>query len=514
MRMTSRSWRAQAVVAVLVAALVAACKDPRRAPVEAPAELAELRGPGWRLRGDVLEDVSAATRLVVPAGWRVLRAHEALDLAGEVAYALAPIGYTAATAADELYLAIDGSPIGAGEPEAHRAALAAKTEDGWTPIGGPQPVAIGGRQFDVQRATFGEPASAERLYTSAIVAQRFVEVVLVYPIDRGDELRPRFAPIVAGLSFLEGARHRALVAELTAAGEAQDLIGADYGYHGGVFRDFAGRFTWRHPRGLWRAHVVSAPSDADPSQRLIASDLDTGTTVYVGAEPWTDSAAAYLEAMRARIGATTIAASGATRLGDVPAQYAELDVDSTVPYRMRVAYGLRDGAALSVVTDNVAAAWVGAGYAEAIEAGFASTPALVAADDGRPYQNWRFGFAVDLPQAWTRDPGPADGRGCLDLVWRGPARLELHVCGADRADETQPAAIARLTDRLAHWGRPTRSQVTVAGVPAQRLNWRDRGRVAEAHVFERGGTLYVLNVNGLDGDRGLDVGRTALTFLD
>ena len=402
---------------VLLALAVVACKGGAPPPdAAAPPTEVERRGPGWRLRGDVLEDAGAAVRLRVPPGWRVLGGNAGLRIGGQVAVTLVPDVIAPDDDDDDVYFAIDGNPIGAGDPLAHREALAAKSADEWTAVGDPEPFQTTSAELRMQRETWGDPASYERLFGSVVVAGRYLEVKLQYPIARGDVVRPQLASLLAGLTLLDRAAHADLVAALGPT-VTQDLIGPDFAYHDGVFCDFAGDYCWRQPPGQWRVKVIAEPADTDPSQRWVANDCVTGTTVYIGTEPWAGTEAGYLDAMRARIGSTSIIRTGLTRFGDRGAIVADLDVASTVPYRMRIAQARIGARMLSVVTDNLAAAWPGVGYAAAVERGVTLT-AAVAVDDRGSYRHRRAGVEVALPGSWQADPDWTEDDVGIRRRWR------------------------------------------------------------------------------------------------
>jgi len=485
-RVSSRRASRRAAGLALALALAGGCKGgapPPDAGAAPPVEV-ERRGPGWRLRGDVLEDAGAAVRLKVPPGWRVLGGAAGLRIGGQVAVALVPDVIAPDDDDDDVYFAIDGNPIGRGEAEAHRAALAAKSGDEWTAVGDPRPFTIDGVEVPIQRETWGEPATYERLFGSVAVGGRYREWKLQYPIGRGDAIRPQLAALLAGVTLLDAGAVAALVAALGDAA-TQDLIGPDFAYHDGVFCDFAGDFCWRQPPGQWRTKVIPEPADSDPSQRLVANDCVTGTTVYIGTEPWTGTEAAYLDAMRARIGTTTIVRTGLTQFGDRAAIVADLDVASTVPYRMRVAQVRVGARMLSVVIDNLEAAWPGPTYASAVERGVALTDA-VAVDDRGSYRHRRAGVEVTLPGSWQPAPDwTEDDVGIRRSWWRGAARAHL-VIAPDPALPPPPTP-----PRLALPGMPAAPPpiaATLAGRPATLTRRRDAGTVTETYALERGGT--------------------------
>lgn len=477
-------WRRAPGVAAALAALVA-CRGGAAPPDAAapPAEV-ERRGPGWRLRGDVLEDAGAAVRLTVPAGWRVLGGNAGLRVGGQVAVALVPDVIAPDDDDDDVYFAIDGNPIGGGDPAAHREALAAKSADEWTAVGDPQPFTLGGVELAVQRQTWGDPASYERLFAGVVVGGRYLELKLQYPIARGDAIRPQLAALLAGVTLLDAGAVAALVTAL-GDGATQDLIGPDFAYHDGVFCDFAGDYCWRQPPGQWRIKVIAEPADTDPSQRLVANDCVTGTTIYVGTEAWTGTEAAYLDAMRARIGVTTLIHTGLTRFGDRGAIVADIDVASTVPYRMRIAQARIGARMLSVVTDNLAAAWPGPAYATAAEAGVVIARA-VAVDDRGTYRHRRAGVEVALPGSWQADPDWTEDELGIRRGWRrGEARAQLVIV----PDPALPPPLATPTPTLPGAPRPpTPIATTVDGRPATLTRTRGPQAITERYQLDRAGT--------------------------
>ncbi|MBL8625941.1 MAG: hypothetical protein JNK64_31795 [Myxococcales bacterium] len=470
---------------VIVASALLACKGGAPPPDAAapPAEV-ERRGPGWRLRGDVLEDAGAGVRLTVPAGWRVLGGNAGLRIGGQVAVALVPDVIAPDDDDDDVYFAIDGNPIGDGDPVAHREALAAKSADEWTAVGDPEPFRTASAELRMQRETWGDPATYERLFGSIVVGGRYLEVKLQYPIARGDAVRPQLASLLAGLTLLDRAAHADLVAALGPT-VTQDLIGPDFAYHDGVFCDFAGDYCWRQPPGQWRVKVITEPADTDPSQRLVANDCVTGTTVYVGTEAWAGTEAAYLDAMRTRIGTTTLIRTGLTRFGDRGAIVADIDVASTVPYRMRIAQARIGARMLSVVTDNLAAAWPGPASAIAAEAGVAITRA-VAVDDRGTFRHRRAGVEVALPGSWQPDPDWTEDDVGIRRSWRrGDAVAHLVIVPDPALPPPLPAPALTLPGAPRP---PTPVATTVDGHPATLTRRRGPQSVTETYLIDRAGT--------------------------
>ena len=470
---------------VIVVAALVACKGGAPPPdAAAPAVEVERRGPGWRLRGDLLEDAGAAVRLKVPAGWRVLGGNAGLRIGGQVAVALVPDVIDPDDDDDDVYFAIDGNPIGRGDPMAHREALAAKSGDDWTAVGDPEPFQTTSAELRMQRETWGDPPSYERLFGSVVVDGRYLEVKLQYPIARGDAVRPQLASLLAGLTLLDRAARADLVAALGPT-VTQDLIGPDFAYHDGVFCDFAGDYCWRQPPGQWRIKVITDPADTDPSQRLVANDCVTGTTVYVGTEAWAGTEAAYLDAMRARIGSTTLIRTGLTRFGDRGAIVADLDVASTVPYRMRIAQVRIGARMLSVVTDNLAAAWAGPAAAAAAEAGVEITHA-VAVDDRGTSRHRRAGVEVALPGSWQAEPDWTEDAAGIRRRWRrGDAVAELAIV----PDPALPPPPPELPLALPGAPRPpTAIAATIDGHPATLTRRRGPQTITEAYLIDRAGT--------------------------
>ena len=515
---TSRGCGGSSIVPALLLGLACqslACQSP--APrAEPPPGPPELRGPGWRLRHGVVEDVGAAIRLTIPSGWRVMTREETIDTAGEVEFALCPVEWR--TGDRHVYLAVDGNPVGDGDVATNLEAQSNKTSDGWTLLGDPRPVAISGHVFDVQLAAWGDPATSERLYAGGIVDRRFYEFVLVYPVVRTDELRPEFERLVDGIELIGRARTVALAEELDQLPDPVHLIGDDYAYRDGVFYDFAQGYQWRRTPGQWRMTVIEKPAERDPSQRLIASDLVTGTTVYVGTEASSDDDATYLETMRTRIGTTTVSHDGPRRIGGLPGRTADLDVASIVPYTMQVNAARLGPRIASVVVDNLAAAWPGDGFAAAAVNGFSVHPGMVPEDDGPPYANLRLGVGVDLPSTWQRDrASEADRPGVLDRRWRrGSAAFSLLVLWGDDTLAQRTAPITWVTESLypvTTWGDPRRSGIELDGARGTRLTWRAYGHFLVVDVIDRSGVVYVIAQQRSANTTGGDLARSALRFL-
>jgi hypothetical protein len=500
----------------VVAAATLGCKTP--APrEELPPGPPELRGPGWRLRRGVVEDVGAALRLTIPSGWRVMTREETIDTAGEVEFALCPVDWRPGDR--HVYLAVDGNPVGDGDIESNLEAQRTKTAEGWTTIGDPRPVAISGHVFDVQLAGWGSPtATSERLYAGGIVDRRFYELVLVYPVARTDELRPEFERLVDGVELLGRARTVQLAEELDQLPDPVHLIGADYAYRDGVFYDFAQGYQWRRTPGSWRMTVIEEPAERDPSQRLIASDLVTGTTVYVGTEASSDDDASYLAIMRDRIGTTTVTSEGPRAIGGLPGRTADLDVASIVPYTMQVNAARLGPRIASVVIDNLAATWPGDGYAAAAVNGFSVHPGMRPEDDGPPYASLRFGVGVELPPSWQRErAAEADRPGVLDRRWRrGDATFSLRVLSGKDTLAQRTAPVTWVTESLypiATWGDPRRSAIALDGAVGTRLAWRANGYFLVVDVIDRSGVIYIVAQQRPSNTPGGDLARTALRFL-
>jgi hypothetical protein len=412
---------------------------------------------------------------------------------------------------DDVYFAIDGNPISDGEPMAHREALAAKSADEWTAIGGPEPFQTTSVELMMQREQWGDPPSYERLFGSIVVDGRYLEVKLQYPIARGDVVRPQLTGLLAGLTLLDRRAHRDLIAALGPT-VTQDLIGDDFAYHDGVFCDFAGDYCWRQPPGQWRIKVITEPADTDPSQRLVATDVVSGTTVYIGTEAWTGTEAGYLDAMRARIGSTTIVKAGLTRFGDRGALVADLDVSSTVPYRMRVAQVRIGARMLSVVTDNLTAAWPGVGYATAAERGVALERA-VAVDDRGGFRHRRAGVEVVLPSGWSADPDWTEDDAGIRRGWRRGEALAQLVIVPDAGQPPPPPPPPGFAPPPGGAPLPPPIAATLDGRPATLTRQRGVGTVIETYRLDRSGTAIEWIVTAPLGSPDLDVGRRGLRLL-
>lgn len=484
-------------------ALVAACGGAEPASTAAPPR-ADRVGPGWRARGSALEFLGAGVRVVLPTGWRVLTPAQALYFRDE-GVAVAP----AEPREPARYLAITGRPIGRVRPLLAQAALAGRDLDGVTPVGPPVIAVIGGQRFAVQRTV---TADEVRDHASAIVDGRYVAFTLVTPAALAEADRPRLEALLTGTVFLDAAARAALAADLMERPALQDEWGADFADHGQRFFDFAGRWTWRHPPGVWQVEGLM-PTPDDPT-RFHALEVVTGTSVFVSREPWSGSVEAYLADY---IGAPELeVGGGATTLAGYAARYVDVVDPGWMGLHSRtIAAVIADRALVLQLTNRGGAPTES--LAQAAAAALALTPAMVELEPGLPYRNWRFGVTVDLPRSFARRPVEADARTVLDEMWTaGRTSVELTVYSINSKRGTTADPVERY---LASWpglrrrGAPSRSRVIVDGWPAIRLAWRAKGWLLEATLVERIDTVVELTVQGR-ADTGVRVvGADVLRFL-
>lgn len=484
-------------------ALVAACGGAEPASTAAPPR-ADRVGPGWRGRGSALEFLGAGVRVVLPTGWRVLTPAQTLYFRDE-GVAVAP----AEPSEPARYLAITGRPIGRVRPLLAQAAQAGRDLDGVTPVGPPVIAVIGGQRFAVQRTV---TADEVRDHASAIVDGRYVAFTLVTPAALAEADRPRLEALLTGTVFLDAAARAALAADLMERPALQDEWGADFADHGQRFFDFAGRWTWRHPPGVWQVEGLM-PTPDDPI-RFHALEVVTGTSVFVSREPWSGSVEEYLADYA---DGPSLEAGGATTLAGHAARYVDVVEPGWMGRESRITAAVIDGRALTLQVINRGTAPHADPLASAAAAALALTPAMVEIEAGLPYRNWRFGVTVDLPRSFARRPVEADARTVLDERWTaGRTSVELTVYSIN----SKRGATADPVERyLAAWpslrrdGAPSRSRVIVDGWPAIRLAWRAKGWLLEATLVERIDTVVELTVQGR-ADTGVRVvGTDVLGFL-
>ncbi|MBK9036314.1 MAG: hypothetical protein IPL61_34555 [Myxococcales bacterium] len=471
----------------------------------------DLDGLGWRLRGDRLEHGPARLAVTVPSSWRVVPASELARMNGEAAFGLK-------TKTGGGYLTVITEPVVGVDADAYVASRQAVALAQWTAVGDPVELRIGGRPVRMVRSHGLVGFAAEMLWGAAVVDGRGYQFSIWYPEAGGATLRPMATAALAAIEFLGRARSDALVAELAAAPDHQNVVGVDFALRDGVYQDFTQRLRWRRPPGLWRITVGDDARAINAAVQLQAEDLTTGLYVQLIAEPWSGDLAALERALRSRVDHPT--AAGDVTVAGWPARYLESTMETaSMRLRRRTTLVVADGRAVQVIAWSLIDGWPGDAAVAAVAAQLELPDAVPATELGPPFREHRYGFAVAVPAGWTEastgfEVGPA---GVLRRWTRGGSELVVIAIYAPGPDDGLMLGVVEqlVRQRMAQMVdvHPSRAEVTLAGVPASRLTWAtERGR-AEVHLVRRDATVYGVLAFSPEGDAAISVGRAALTLL-
>lgn len=459
---------------------------PGEIKVRVPPPIRQAAGVGWRVKDGVFE--SAITQLRVrPAGdWRLLLGDSLARSSHDAEVGLAH-------ANPDVYIIVIAERAPPDESRAKfetqvRAKLVGDR-------GAPYHTTFAGTDLDMVRVTTTTGVKLEFLHGIRYENDQAVQVqAWFHAADRERALKV----LPAGLAAFEAipaADATKLAGELERARDTQVAVGASYSLLGGVYRSFARGWQWKKPAGLWKISTGDDARQLHPESEL--SLYQQADFIYAIVMPQTidvDGDAFHRMVLAANPGTQR----GHRTVGDARVSIVDRETAAGT-FRYHIATLAKGGLGLQVMfwgqAVDMDASWP---EIDAAIAGFSIGPLEETSTTGGELVDHRFGFAVRVPPGdlhfSDQTPQGVDAISRI-VTWERGGRtfgaLALYFPTASLPDEAwmldyleqilRDRASAALSERA------TRSDATLAGLPARHLHWPGG---FDAYIALRDGIAY------------------------
>ena len=459
----------------------------------AGAIVANLHGPGWRVRDGVFESAAYGLRVVPAEGWRLVVGVELEVLNSDAELALYHQGSeTFLTVIPEQAAGVDRKELIASVRRSTAEAMGA------LPTGRLIQWRVGERvRRFVELTTRGDGPFDQILAHGAwFQGEQCTQVLLNYQPALADQAEAAIAEALKGFSELGPEERAELTAQLAELPDPEEHVGLDLCLRGGVFRDFDCGLEWRKPdQGYWSVQADQSVRVDNPDVRLQFESISTGVLgtiearrgVEVDPRDWHDDAVNWIFDLPA---GRVIDATAPTELAGAPALTTRVGATwDGIPLQWRITTCITGGRG---VIHTVWATYAGLErYPDAVQA---SLDALTVHADGLVeiertpgrFVDRRFGFEVDFGAVASRprDRTPAGRESICRVVSsrRGPDSLFAVCSWVPQAAETPDQVEALFIDLVGSFMASELSR------PVHRLDWEAEaieidGRPAKRLIF-------------------------------
>lgn len=315
------------------------------------------------------------------------------------------------------------------------------------------------------------------------------------------------------LSWLNADQQRAIEQKLSVL-DANNAVGADFSLRNGVFRDFAGGYTYTLPSGLWKANVGDAAVAENPDHRLGIIKADEG--IYLSIIPEKDldtSAEEYHRLLLANFEAAADTPIKDIKSGTLDIKLSAFELQQgQLPFSYRLATVVKDNRFVQLV------AWALKENKSQLDARLEElvgglripeAPAEAEKRQATAITDNRLGYQVAIEPGWRAQLSPHPQFAAVGSVMSaGHADGAVSVaafCGPT-TDFTDDMMIDTLLRNAPVKLDPTtrkNSKSTLGGLPARCVAFKGlvNGQRADAVLWitRRGNTTYVLIAFGEEG---------------
>ena len=330
--------------------------------------------------------------------------------------------------------------------------------------------------------------------------------------DRKDAL-PVFEKSLNQLSWLNGDQQRSLQQELSLL-DANNAVGADYSLRNGVFRDFAGGYTYTLPSGLWKANAGDAALTENPECRLDIGKSDEG--IYLQLIPEKDldmSAEEYHRAILANFEVAADTPIEEAKSGTLDLKLSSFDTEHDgISLTWRLASAVRDNRYVQLL------AWAVKDNESQLNHRLSELLQGLSLPENSPQavkrtshaiQDYRLGYQMSYKPDWKAEPTAHPSLGpiasMISVEHPRGAVIGMGVC-TPMTDFTEDMMIDGMLRNSAIKLDPTTrvdSESTLAGLPARCVRFKGMAgrQSAQAAIWiaRRGNTAYLLLALGEEG---------------
>lgn len=484
--------------------------------------ISTAHGVGWRVTGGVFESAVAGVRIRPKHEYRLTVGEELAQTNPD-----AEVGWTRQSPFEVFgQLIVEPSP-GDKPSKAYIDGIAARALEsfGATATDVARSATIGGAEvsFHLGRAT--KPVGMS-IYHGVHVANGKILQVIFWSLSATEE--PLWEAVVHACETIEvlSVDDRAVLArELRVVRDPQNTITSTSVLRNGVFKDFAGGWSWSSGDGFWRLRAGAGARAVDPTATLYLEEPTLGVYGTMGGQSTGGlSPDALHRQVLADLGVTPDEITSRTIAG-AEARASVVDVAdpntklSGSYYTTTISRGDRAvvimfwGNTIHVQPDVLA---------RVVDRVVLHDPPITAIErDGLHHKSHRLGYAVRLPDtSWTYDdetPEPFRELGSIVSWKKGRKQLgviSMNAMSIDQDTEWFTDFVEQLIrDQVRTFtaASPTRSETTLGGLPARELVWQSGANHLQLFIANRDRTFYAVMLLGRN--LGIDVGSD-FEFLD
>jgi len=477
-------------------------------------------GVGWRIGKGVFESAASRLRARTPPGWRLLVGDELFKMNAD-----ADVGMASATVG--AYVTVISEPVTGSDVKGYIAGRVDAVMSSLMPLDAPAPTKIIGKNVTLVRGKREAGMPLEYLIGVIVEGQRGYQFIAWYPLAKRSAAEPTVLAALGSFELLSKADLSKLTAELVAAPDRQNFVGATYALRGGTYFDFAQHLRWRLPPGFWKFLVGQEARASNADAMVAASDVVRGLQMELIVEQaGSTTPADYAATVERQLvkGGIVINRRDDAKLGTSKARLLEGKLATAgLALRYRSTSGIVGDLAIQLSLWGAESEWPDEAAISAITSGIELAPSLVDTDEGAHFKDHRLGFTVELPSKWRReDATPSAMKPIASMQQWKSGRNQILVVAIYTLEQHDDAWLIDLVEQtmrqnLASVAASTPETATgkLAGRDARHVIWSSSEGRADLMMFKRDATFYgVLAVSSDGSSSTLETARNAFGLLE
>jgi hypothetical protein len=484
--------------------------------------ISTAHGVGWRVMGGVFESAVAGMRIRPKHGFRLTVGEELAQTNAD-----AEVGWTRQQP-HEVFGQVIVEPAPETKPSAdYLKGLEANflTSFGATSADVTKTATVAGIEVTFKLARATDPVGLS-IYHGVLVANGKIAQLVFWSLSAAEE--PLWEAVVQAaetIELLSVTDREVLARELRAVRDPQNTITLSTVLRDGVFKDFAGGWSWKAGDGFWRLRAGAQARAVDPTSTLYMEEPTLGVygTMSNLATEGADADAFHRHVISVMGFTPTPVASRKIAGADARTSLVEIvDPNTKISGTYHTTTITRGDRGVVVMFWGNTSHMKPDALTAAVDRLTLHEPPLRAVDiDGTRHRDNRMGYAVTLPDgSWVHDdetPEPFKELGSI-VVWKKGGKqfgvISLNAMSVDQdADWFTDFVEQIFRDQARSFTsvNPTRSDTMLGGLPARELVWQSGANRLQLFIASRDRTFYAVMLLGKN--LGIDV-KSTFEFLD